>query len=171
MNAWFLWSSSCLRMMYTLPNVSLTLVPRTGQIGYALAPAIASGQMFGDDQPVILQLFDISSAAESLQGLRLGGQLSSAALRPDFGGNYSCMEAVSKQWNVVDQTCLLLRVRLWVYVHLDHYWQPHLSDLWHLPPTDARQINVVQFQQHNLHALRQGIATHVGSMLKQMHAR
>jgi len=53
------------------PPLRVLITGAAGQIGYALAPAIASGQMFGDDQPVILQLFDISSAAESLQGLRL----------------------------------------------------------------------------------------------------
>lgn len=44
-----------------------------GQIGYALLPRIASGQMFGDDQPVILQLIEIPAekAMEALRGVAM----------------------------------------------------------------------------------------------------
>ncbi len=40
-----------------------------GQIGYALVPRIASGQMFGPDQPVILQMIEIP-ADEPMAALR-----------------------------------------------------------------------------------------------------
>jgi len=40
-----------------------------GQIGYALLPRIASGQMFGADQPVILQLIEIP-ADKPMQALK-----------------------------------------------------------------------------------------------------
>ncbi|HVQ24098.1 MAG TPA: malate dehydrogenase, partial [Planctomycetota bacterium] len=39
-----------------------------GQIGYALLPRIASGQMFGADQPVILHLIEIP-AEKPMQAL------------------------------------------------------------------------------------------------------
>src|SRR3954469_21158860 len=39
-----------------------------GQIGYALIFRIASGQLFGPDQPVALQLLEITPALPSLQG-------------------------------------------------------------------------------------------------------
>ncbi len=40
-----------------------------GQIGYALAFRIASGQMFGPDTPVILHLIEIPSAQAALEGV------------------------------------------------------------------------------------------------------
>ena len=44
-----------------------------GQIGYALLPRIASGQMFGPDQPVILQLLEIPNekAMAALEGVAM----------------------------------------------------------------------------------------------------
>ncbi len=45
--------------------------PRAGHIGYALAPLIARGAMFGPTQPVILHLLDIEPAAALLEGVRL----------------------------------------------------------------------------------------------------
>ncbi|MBI1383220.1 MAG: malate dehydrogenase [Planctomycetaceae bacterium] len=44
-----------------------------GQIGYALLPRIASGQMFGPDQPVILQLLElpIEKAMKALEGVAM----------------------------------------------------------------------------------------------------
>jgi len=40
-----------------------------GQIGTALLPLIATGQMFGPDQPVILQLLEIPPAQKALEGV------------------------------------------------------------------------------------------------------
>eukprot|EP00397_Hematodinium_sp_SG-2012_P041818 GEMP01046136.1.p1 GENE.GEMP01046136.1~~GEMP01046136.1.p1 ORF type:complete len:330 (+),score=96.43 GEMP01046136.1:49-1038(+) len=40
-----------------------------GQIGYAIVPMICSGDMFGPDQPVILQLLDLPFAMEALGGV------------------------------------------------------------------------------------------------------
>src|SRR5271165_6408744 len=40
-----------------------------GQIGYSLLPRIASGQMFGPDQPVILHLIEIEPALPALGGV------------------------------------------------------------------------------------------------------
>jgi len=44
-----------------------------GQIGYALLPRIASGQMFGPDQPVILQMIEIpvDKAMQALKGVAM----------------------------------------------------------------------------------------------------
>lgn len=44
-----------------------------GQIGYALLPRIASGQMFGPDQPVILQMIEIpmEKAMNALEGVAM----------------------------------------------------------------------------------------------------
>uniref|UniRef100_A0A6B2L9P4 Malate dehydrogenase n=1 Tax=Arcella intermedia TaxID=1963864 RepID=A0A6B2L9P4_9EUKA len=40
-----------------------------GQIGYALLPLIASGQMFGPDQPVILHLIEVEVVLKALNGV------------------------------------------------------------------------------------------------------
>lgn len=49
--------------------VRVTITGAAGQIGYQLAFRIASGQMLGPDQPVILQLLEIPSALSALQGV------------------------------------------------------------------------------------------------------
>jgi malate dehydrogenase len=49
----------------------VTVTGAAGQIGYALLFRIASGAMLGDDQPVILQLLDITPAMEALEGVRM----------------------------------------------------------------------------------------------------
>jgi malate dehydrogenase len=51
--------------------VRVTVTGAAGQIGYALLFRIASGSMLGDDQPVILQLLDITPAMEALEGVRM----------------------------------------------------------------------------------------------------
>ncbi len=67
-----------------------------GQIGYALAFRIASGQMFGPDTPVVLHLIEIEPALPSLQGVvmelddcafpLLHGVVPTADLATGFGG-------------------------------------------------------------------------------------
>ena len=49
--------------------VRVTITGAAGQIGYQLAFRIASGQMLGDDQPVILQLLEIPPALGALKGV------------------------------------------------------------------------------------------------------
>ncbi len=49
--------------------VHVTITGAAGQIGYQLAFRIASGQMLGTDQPVILQLLEIPPALPALQGV------------------------------------------------------------------------------------------------------
>ena len=51
--------------------VRITVTGAAGQIGYALVFRIASGQMLGEDQPVILQLLDITPALEALEGVKM----------------------------------------------------------------------------------------------------
>ena len=51
------------------PPVKVTITGAAGNIGYALAFRIASGAMFGPDQPVILRLLEIPQALSSLQGV------------------------------------------------------------------------------------------------------
>ena len=49
--------------------VRVTITGAAGQIGYQLAFRIASGQMLGSDQPVILQLLEIPPALPALTGV------------------------------------------------------------------------------------------------------
>ena len=49
--------------------VRVTVTGAAGQIGYQLAFRIASGQMLGADQPVILQLLEIPPALTALNGV------------------------------------------------------------------------------------------------------
>jgi malate dehydrogenase len=49
--------------------VRVTVTGAAGQIGYALLFRIASGEMLGKDQPVILQLLEIPPALGALQGV------------------------------------------------------------------------------------------------------
>ncbi|WP_339339479.1 malate dehydrogenase [uncultured Oceanicoccus sp.] len=51
--------------------VRVTVTGAAGQIGYALLFRIASGAMLGDDQPVILQLLDITPAMDALEGVKM----------------------------------------------------------------------------------------------------
>jgi malate dehydrogenase len=49
--------------------VRVTITGAAGQIGYQLAFRIASGQMLGKDQPVVLQLLEITPALDALKGV------------------------------------------------------------------------------------------------------
>jgi malate dehydrogenase len=51
--------------------VRVAVTGAAGQIGYALLFRIASGQMLGDDQPVILHLLEIPEAVGALEGVRM----------------------------------------------------------------------------------------------------
>ncbi|WMS86409.1 malate dehydrogenase [Pleionea litopenaei] len=51
--------------------VRVAVTGAAGQIGYALLFRIASGAMLGNDQPVILQLLDITPAMDALQGVKM----------------------------------------------------------------------------------------------------
>ena len=49
--------------------VRVTITGAAGQIGYQLSFRIASGQMLGNDQPVVLQLLEITPAMDALKGV------------------------------------------------------------------------------------------------------
>src|SRR5690606_36959419 len=49
--------------------VRVAITGAAGQIGYQLAFRIAAGDMLGKDQPVILQLLEITPALPALQGV------------------------------------------------------------------------------------------------------
>ncbi len=58
--------------------VKVTITGAAGNIGYALAFRVASGEVFGPDQPVILRLLEIPPSLASLQGV--GMELEDCAL-------------------------------------------------------------------------------------------
>ena len=47
----------------------VTVTGAAGQIGYQLLFRIASGALFGPDQPVVLRLLEIEPAMKSLEGV------------------------------------------------------------------------------------------------------
>lgn len=51
------------------PVINVAVTGAAGQIGYALAFRVASGQMLGADQPVRLHLLEITPALPALQGV------------------------------------------------------------------------------------------------------
>ena len=51
--------------------VRVTITGAAGQIGYQLAFRIASGQMLGADQPIILQMLEIPPALPALRGVAM----------------------------------------------------------------------------------------------------
>lgn len=51
--------------------VTVTVTGAAGQIGYALLFRVASGAMLGADQPVRLNLLDITPALDALEGVRM----------------------------------------------------------------------------------------------------
>ncbi|KAF6175418.1 hypothetical protein GIB67_036509 [Kingdonia uniflora] len=63
---------------YLRADISVSKSLYRCQIGYALVPMIARGEMLGPDQPVILHMLDIEPAAEALNGVKM--ELIDAAL-------------------------------------------------------------------------------------------
>lgn len=51
------------------PPVRVAVTGAAGQIGYALTTRVAAGEMFGVDQPIILQLLEITPALGALEGV------------------------------------------------------------------------------------------------------
>src|ERR1700737_4367827 len=51
------------------PPVKIAVTGAAGQIGYSLLFRLASGAMLGSDQPVILQLLEITPALGALRGV------------------------------------------------------------------------------------------------------
>ena len=51
--------------------VRVTITGAAGNIGYALAFRVAAGDMLGSDQPVILQLLEITPALDALKGVAM----------------------------------------------------------------------------------------------------
>jgi malate dehydrogenase len=51
--------------------VRVAVTGAAGQIGYSLLFRIASGEMLGKDQPVILQLLDLPQAQKAVKGVMM----------------------------------------------------------------------------------------------------
>jgi len=51
--------------------VKVVITGAAGQIGYSLLPLFATGQVFGDQQKVILALLEITPALKALEGVRM----------------------------------------------------------------------------------------------------
>jgi malate dehydrogenase len=51
--------------------IQVTVTGAAGQIGYALVFRIASGQMFGPDQPIVMRMLEVEPAMKSLEGVAM----------------------------------------------------------------------------------------------------
>lgn len=51
--------------------IRITVTGAAGQIGYSLLPRIASGELFGPNQPVRLQLLEVPQAMKALEGVAM----------------------------------------------------------------------------------------------------
>ena len=82
--------------------IQVTVTGAAGQIGYALVFRIASGQMFGPDQPVVLRMLEIEPAMKSLEGVAMelddcafpllaGTELTSKAEEAFEGANWALL--------------------------------------------------------------------------------
>jgi malate dehydrogenase len=82
--------------------IQVAVTGAAGQIGYALVFRIASGQMFGADQPVVLRMLEIEPAMKSLEGVAMelddgafpllaGMELSSKAEEAFEGANWALL--------------------------------------------------------------------------------
>jgi malate dehydrogenase len=56
---------------YIKKPLVVSITGSSGNIGYALAFRIASGEMLGKDQPIILNLIDIPESAQHLKGVKM----------------------------------------------------------------------------------------------------
>jgi len=51
--------------------IQVTVTGGAGQIGYSLLFRAASGQMFGQDQPLFLRLLEVEPAMKALEGVAM----------------------------------------------------------------------------------------------------
>jgi len=82
-------------------HVKVTVTGAAGQIGYALLFRIASGQLLGEDQPVVLRMLEIEPAMGALEGVcmelddcafpLLAGMEPTASLDVAFAGSSWCL--------------------------------------------------------------------------------
>src|SRR5437879_5081404 len=82
--------------------IQVAVTGAAGQIGYALVFRIASGQMFGPDQPIVLRMLEIEPAMKSLEGVAMelddcafpllaGIEMSSKAEQAFAGANWAIL--------------------------------------------------------------------------------
>lgn len=64
--------------------VRVLITGAAGQIAYSLIPMIARGDVFGPEQPVILNLLDIPAMAAVLEGTHLIRLISIDQFPPQF---------------------------------------------------------------------------------------
>ena len=59
------------KQMATKHPLKIVVSGAAGAVAYALLPRIASGEMFGHDQPVFLQLLEVAPAMRALDGVAM----------------------------------------------------------------------------------------------------
>ena len=98
--------------------VQVAVTGAAGQIGYALVFRIASGQMFGPDQPIVLRLLEIEQAMKSLEGVAMelddcafpvlaGIELTSQAEKAFEGANWALLVGAAPRKQGMERSDLL----------------------------------------------------------------
>jgi malate dehydrogenase len=62
---------AALQAQLKLPPIKVVVTGAAGQIGYSLLPRIASGEVFGMNQPIILCMLEIPPALPALEGVKM----------------------------------------------------------------------------------------------------
>jgi len=85
------------------PPVRVAVTGAAGQIGYSLVFRIASGEMLGKDQPVILHLVDIPQALDALKGVKM--EIQDCAFPTTAG--IECHDSLSNGFKDIDFALLV----------------------------------------------------------------
>jgi hypothetical protein len=88
------------RQTVTSP-VRVTVTGAAGQISYSLLFRIAAGEMLGPNQPVILQMLEITPALEALKGVAM---------------------------ELDDCAFALMMLQLHLKIRITHYWSAHVLE-------------------------------------------
>ena len=98
--------------------IQVAVTGAAGQIGYALVFRIASGQMFGPDQPIVLRMLEIEPAMKSLEGVAMelddcafptlaGMDLTSSAEKAFEGANWALLVGAAPRKQGMERSDLL----------------------------------------------------------------
>ena len=121
--------------------VHVTVTGAAGQIGYSLLFRIASGQMFGPDQPVVLRLLEIEPAMGALQGvvmelddcafpLLAGVEPTSDAKTAFDGTSWALLVGSIPRKAGMERNDLLTAngYQGWISVEWEKHWHPEIED-------------------------------------------
>ncbi|HEX4837011.1 MAG TPA: malate dehydrogenase, partial [Solirubrobacteraceae bacterium] len=98
--------------------IQVAITGAAGQIGYQLVFRVASGQMFGPDQPVVLRMLEVEPAMKALEGVAMelddcafpllaGMELTSKAEEAFEGANWALLVGAAPRKQGMERSDLL----------------------------------------------------------------